>query len=43
MLVDISKRRRAEAALASRRALLDLAHDAAFIVDNDRRITYWSA
>jgi PAS domain S-box-containing protein len=42
-LVDISERRHAEAALASRRALLDLAHDAAFVSDTDRRITYWNA
>jgi PAS domain S-box-containing protein len=42
-LVDISERRRAEAALASRRALLDLAHDAAFLSDIAGRITYWNA
>jgi PAS domain S-box-containing protein len=41
--VDISERRRAEAALASRRALLDLAHDAAFLSDTEARITYWNA
>src|SRR5437660_2094327 len=41
--VDISKRRGAEAALASRRALLDLAHDAAFLSDTCARITYWNA
>ena len=41
--IDISERRRAEAALASRRALLDLAHDAAFLSDSSARITYWSA
>jgi len=40
--VDISERRRAEAALASRRALLDLAHDAAFLTDTDAQINYWN-
>jgi PAS domain S-box-containing protein len=41
--IDTSERKRAEAALASRRALLDLAHDAAFVSDTDWRITYWNA
>src|SRR2546422_3766085 len=40
--IDISERKRAEAALASRRALLDLAHDAAFLTDNDAQINYWN-
>jgi PAS domain S-box-containing protein len=40
--IDISERKRAEAALASRRALLDLAHDAAFLTDTDARINYWN-
>jgi PAS domain S-box-containing protein len=40
--LDITERRRAEMALASRRALLDLAHDAAFVTDTDARIMYWN-
>jgi PAS domain S-box-containing protein len=40
--IDISERKRAEAGLASRRALLDLAHDAAFLSDTGARITYWT-
>ena len=41
--IDISDRRHAEAALASRRALLDLAHDAAFLTDTEARINYWNS
>jgi PAS domain S-box-containing protein len=40
--LDISERKRAEAALASRRALLELAHDGAFLTDTDARINYWN-
>jgi len=40
--LDISERKRAEAALTSRRALLEVAHDAAFLTDTDARITYWN-
>ena len=40
--IDISDRRHAEAALASRRALLDLAHDAAFLTDTEGQIKYWN-
>jgi PAS domain S-box-containing protein len=41
--LDISDRKRAEVALGSRRALLDLAHDAAFLSDTGERITYWNS
>src|SRR4029077_3559621 len=41
--IDISERKRAEAVVASRRALLEVAHDAAFLTDTDARINYWNA
>ena len=40
--VDISERRKAEAANASQAAMLDLAHDAIFVRDTASRITYWN-
>jgi PAS domain S-box-containing protein len=40
--IDISERKRAEAVVASRRALLEVAHDAAFLTNTDARINYWN-
>ena len=40
--IDISERKQAEAALASRRELLELAHDAAFLTDTNAQIHYWN-
>jgi PAS domain S-box-containing protein len=40
--VDISNRRRVEGALASQAALLEIAHDVAFLADTEARITYWN-
>jgi PAS domain S-box-containing protein len=39
---DISERRASERAVVEQAALLDLARDAIFALDGDRRITYWS-
>ena len=40
---DMSERDARERTIASQAALLELAHDAIFVRDPDRRITYWNA
>ena len=40
---DMSERNARERTIAGQAALLELAHDAIFVRDRDRRITYWNA
>jgi PAS domain S-box-containing protein len=42
ILRDITKRKRAEHALAEQAHLLDLSYDAIFVLDEQRRIIYWN-
>ena len=42
VFAEVTERRRAQQATADQAALLDLAHDAIFVHDTERRIKYWN-